>query len=291
MTLKSVTDPADTEYVTETTVQDPPLAGYRVIGVRENRIGINAGTPAARLVPGGSCWHCGTGIAIEVVIQSTETGEVHTIGTTCAERVGLNGPELKAFLADRYAEERAERSAANVRARREAFEAEEAALEALHGPHGSLSRFLAGCSGHSSGLCDACWDAAPHGTWQRFRHRGCRCLACVEDEIETSPGRYWVNEHYTVVVDVETGEVVDDARMVDTKYGTRWRSDDHGVWLPFKPARRRTLADKGYVEAEVPMLLRRWKSRDGHGNTPVLRLGDPIVDRWGEPIPHPEVAA
>lgn len=39
-----------------------------------------------------------------------------------------------------------------------------------------------------------------------------------------------------------------DARAVDTRYGTKWRSDAADKWLPYMPARPSTLAKHGYRE-------------------------------------------
>lgn len=257
------------------TVVDAPLTNYSVVGVQENWIGINPGTPAARQVPGGSCWHCGTGIAIEVVIKSTETGETHTIGTTCAERVGLNGPELKAMLADRYAKERYERSAA-VRRQREVEAAEREAIEtAEHGPHGTESRYVSGC------YCPPCRSAAPHGTIDRF-DEGCTCLSCIDAALASGRG-YKVQPDRHVVVRIESGEVV-AAKAVDTRYGYRWCVRDGLCWLPVSPARRSTHAKHGYVQAEAPFLVQsRGTGRDRYLH-PVCRIGDPLVDMWGERI-------
>ena len=259
------------------TTKDAPLTNFRVIGLQENWIGINPGTEAARMVPGGSCWHCGTGIAIEVVIKSTETGETHTIGTTCAERVGLSGPELKAMLAEKYAQERNERSAA-VRRQREAEAAERETREtAEHGPHGTESRYLSGC------YCQPCRKAAPHGTTTRFFDANCHCLRCIDVAMTLPEFKIQADRH--VIVDIETGEVV-QAKTVDTKYGYRWCVRDGLCWLPVSPARRSTHAKKGYVQAEAPFLVQKCKSMDGRGTwlKPICRIGEPLVDMWGERI-------
>ena len=259
------------------TVVDAPLTNYRVTGVQENWIGINPGTDAARMVPGGSCWHCGTGIAIEVVIKSTETGEVHTIGTTCAERVGLSGPELKAMLAERYAEERYERSAA-VRRQREAEAAEREAIEtAEHGPHGSESRYISGCH------CQPCRKAAPHGTTTRFFDADCHCLRCIDAVMMAHPGEFKIQPNRHVIVNIETGEVV-QAKTVDTKYGWSWCVRDGLCWLPVSPARRSTHAKKGYVQAEAPFLVEVCGRGSKQWLKPVCRIGEPLVDMWGERI-------
>lgn len=263
------------------TQTDAPLTNYSVIGIQENRIGINAGTPEARQVPGGSCWHCGTGIAIEVVIRSTETGETHTIGTTCAERVGLDGPELKAMLAERYAEERYQRSAAVRRSLQNEAAARDAKVTAEHGDHGTPTRYAFGCN------CADCRLVAPHATYDRFFEARCRCLRCIEWVLSAHEG--FAIYQRDVIVDVETGEVV-PAKTVNTRYGTRWCVRDGMAWLPFRPARRDTLAKKGYVEAEVPMLVQSGGRGSAAWSKNVCRLADPIADRWGEPIRRSDVA-
>lgn len=258
-----------------TQATDAPLTNYSVIGVQENWIGINAGTEAARLVPGGSCWHCGTGIAVEVVIRSAGSGEVHTIGTTCAERIGLNGPELKAMLAEKYAEERHERSAA-VRRQREAEAAEREEREtAEHGPHGTESRYGFGC------FCPLCRKAAPHGTTTRFFDATCHCLLCIDAALELPEFKVQPDRH--VIVSVESGEVV-QAKAVDTKYGYRWCVRDGLCWLPVSPARRSTHAKHGYVQAEAPFLVQSCGTGRDRWLKPICRLGDPLVDMWGERI-------
>jgi hypothetical protein len=261
------------------TATDAPLTHYSVVGVQENWIGINPGTEAARMVPGGSCWHCGTGIAIEVVIRSTVTGETHTIGTTCAERVGLNGPELKAMLAEKYAQERFERSAANRKAQAEARDTQEAADTAAHGPHGTESRYVAGCT------CQPCRSAAPHGTMDRF-DEGCTCLACIDAALASNRG-YKVQPDRHVIVRLATGEIV-PAKTVDTRYGYRWCVRDGLCWLPVSPARRSTHAKHGYVQAEAPFLVHSCGTGRDRYLRPVCRLGDPLVDMWGERIERGE---
>jgi len=85
-------------------------------------------------------------------------------------------------------------------------------------------------------------------------------------------------------VDAATGATIDDARLVSTRYGTRWvvdRADGGADWYPHAPARRSTMANKGVLEAQAEHLVRSF--RDG-GFKPVTRLADPTVDAWGEPI-------
>ncbi len=42
-----------------------------------------------------------------------------------------------------------------------------------------------------------------------------------------------------------------DARVVDTRYGLRWRVDATDEWLPVAPKREATLAKRGYREVRV----------------------------------------
>lgn len=262
---------------------EAPLNPFRILGIRENWIGINPGTPAASQVPGGSCWHCGTGIAIEVVIQNLGTGETHTIGTTCAERVGLDAKELKQFLAEKYADERERKSAAYRRQRREEWEKRDAAETAEHGNHGTASRFLSGCP------CIPCLEAAPHGTTQRFFNRNCHCLECIDAVLTNMPKDYQIDER-DCVVDLDTGEVV-EARKVSGQYGPSWCIGDADAWLPVFPKRRSTQAKRGYVEAEAPFLVEVCGSRNKTWYKEICRLGDPIVDSYGERIVRPGVPA
>lgn len=266
--------------MTTVAAAEAPLTNYRVVGLRENWYQAAPGAPRQ---PGGGCWHCGTGIAIEVVISSTVTGETHTIGTTCAERVGLNGPELKAMLARRYAEERAERARRRTAAWRRARDEAEAAATAAHGAHGTESRFLSGC------FCEPCLGAAPHGSAQRFLHGRCRCLVCIEGILRERPDEFTVQEDRYVIVELATGRVV-EARVVDTTYGRRWCVGDALAWLPVSPARRSTHAKRGYVQARAPFLVEVCGRRGRQWFKPLARMGSPIVDCWGERIVRPASA-
>lgn len=253
------------------TTTTAPLQDYRIVGLRENWY---QAAPEAPKQPGGSCWHCGTGIAIEVVIQQLATDEQHTIGTTCAERVGMDVTELKQWLADRYAEQRAEAKRQRSAEYRAARAEREAAETAAFGPHGTDTRFVSGCR------CNPCVNAAPHGTLQRFWNNDCRCLDCLD--VAMSQPDMTVREQ-TVIVDVETGEVA-DARVVETRYGSRWCVRDGSAWLPLSPKRRATQANKGYVEAAAAFLTEKISTRHGWWYKPVARLSDPIMDAWGETI-------
>jgi hypothetical protein len=265
--------------MTQNTSTDAPLTNYRIVGIQENWY---QPIPDAPKKPGGSCWHCGTGIAIEVVIQEKTSRELHTIGTTCAERVGLSGPELKAMLAERYAAERANRTKATREEHQRQFEAAEAERARLHGEHGTESRYLAGC--RPWGMCAECYRAAPHGTTDRFHAGECRCLDCIDAAIAT--GEYRIQEDRDVIVRLSTGEMV-EARKVDTKFGYSWCINDAEAWASVHPKRRSTMAKKGFVEAQAPYLVEVCGSRYNQWLKPVMPLGSPIVDAWGEELPRP----
>lgn len=255
------------------TTESAPLERYSVVGVETRIFKASADAPAQ---PGGSCWHCGQGIMVCVLVRHADTGQTETIGTTCAERVGLSGPELRKMLAEKYAEERAERRAAASAERRQQLAEEAALAEATYGPHGTVSRWESGC------YCAECRKVAPHGTTTRF-FEGCHCLPCI-DAVLTCRPEFTVRE-VRVLIDLSTGKVA-NARAVDTKYGYRWCVEDGRLWMNVHPARRSTLANKGYTEAQVPYFgevcgrgLRKWFK-------PVARVGSAVVDEYGEPIPR-----
>lgn len=57
----------------------------------------------------GQCFHCGTGIKHCVIVIDTDSGERVTIGTSCAEKVGVDKFALKHRLTSKEAEARQER--------------------------------------------------------------------------------------------------------------------------------------------------------------------------------------
>lgn len=266
--------PARPGVYTRTVTETPILSTYRIVGVRQNWY---QAAPDAPKQPGGTCWFCGTGIANEVVIQDTKTDERHVIGTTCAERVGLSAAEVKALWDEKFANERRERSA-EAQAERKAAEAAETAL---HGEHGSDTRYAAGCR------CHLCVKAAPHGTVDRFRQK-CNCLPCMDAGMTQDPDRYWIAEQYRVLVDMATGEIA-ALRPVSTKFGSAWKVGDK--WINAGPKRRATIVNKGYTEAECPVLCMKADPNSDYSFHPLFPVGFPRVDTWGEPVPHPEVTA
>lgn len=268
------------------TTEAPPLLNFKIVGVVEKTTAINAGTPAAREVPGGSCWHCGTSIRICVQAKNLETGEVVDIGTTCAERIGLDRQELKRYLAERFAEQRYLRSKAYREAHQAEYDRREAEQAAAFGPHGSSTRF-----GHCNVWgepwnCDECRAAAPHGTWERFFDGPCSCGECLEAVLQHN--RDFRVAERPVLVDLRTGTVVDRARVVSGQYGSSWLipSEQRG-WLPtFVPmhrARRATVARRGYTYASALFVVRPPERRDDD-EWRVRRLTDPLLDEWREPV-------
>ncbi|MBS1691178.1 MAG: hypothetical protein JST91_02950 [Actinobacteria bacterium] len=206
-------------------------------------------------VPGGNCWHCGTAIAYCVEIQSSVTGERHEIGTTCAEKLGLDIAQIKQRMAEKRA---AERWHATRRQRHEA-----ASAAPIEQPHGTVRRFLAGCY----------------------------CLPCIDVALTAKSNEYAVATK-SVIIDLATGQPA-RATIVDTRYGQSWRIDD-GTWLTAhpRPKRRSTHAAKGYVEAEVPCLIRYgWRPVRGeparYTETMLCPLASPLHDVWGTPIRRP----
>lgn len=71
------------------------------------------------------------------------------------------------------------------------------------------------------------------------------------------------------LVRIDTGEVVADARKVQTRYGSKWRIDSTDEWLPFMPARESTLAKRGYREVEqfetAPATAKHWAPGNARG--------------------------
>lgn len=251
-----------------------PLQNYQVVGFERRSSSPAPGVPAQ---PGGACFHCGAAIANCVLIQERSTGAVETVGLDCAERTGLDTASIRKMLAERYAEDRAARRQAAADARAQQVADAEAEAAGLLGAHGTESRYLSGCR------CAPCREAAPHGTGDRFAGGECVCGPCLDHALASG---FTVRDDQKVLVDLATGDAL-DGRLVSTTYGLRWavdRADGTTDWFPFGPKRRSTLANKGVVEASVPMLVREHRS---HGWRRVAALSSPIVDAWGEPIVRP----
>jgi hypothetical protein len=60
-----------------------------------------------------------------------------------------------------------------------------------------------------------------------------------------------------------------DARMVRTRYGTKWRLDSTDEWITYKPERESTLKRRGYreetIEAVAPAKAITWAPRGATG--------------------------
>jgi hypothetical protein len=255
----------------EPPLYDPaaPLSSFKVIGVEEK---VFRAAPDAPRQPGGTCWHCGTGITICVLAQHAKTKEVVTIGTTCAERIGLDPDGLKRYLRERREQRRAERWAADQEAREKALAEKEAELAGRIGPHGTVSRFTYGCR------CDECVAVAPHGTPEHFYGKECSCKKCVEATLAADRSLSVVTQ--AVLVDASTGQVIDDARVVSGKYGSSWVIPSRDEFVPYGRKQRKTVLARGYLYAEAEYIVRRGQ----RGSFPIRRMSTPETDEWGEPI-------
>lgn len=267
-----------------TTTTTAPLQNFRCVGVVEKTF---QAIPGAPVQPGSSCWHCGQGIMICVQAQDLETGEIHDIGTTCAERIGLDPVQLKAMLAEKFAEDRALRRAADASARREARRIAELEAAGLLGEHGTAQRFINGCS------CNRCFKAAPHGTWARF-NQDCHCDECLvvalNDPADKGRGFRFTIWAEDALVDLETGELL-NARKVETRYGMSFVVDSEfgPRWFPTNAKRRSTYAKKGVTVVEIPTLIERIPGKRGTWNKAHFAVADlPETDIWGEPLPTRE---
>lgn len=109
-------------------------------------------------------------------------------------------------------------------------------------------------------------------------------------------GGLWTFER--VVLEKLDGTPVGDARIVQTRYGRRWRSDQEDVWLPVRPARESTLAKRGFrerSEVEVaPAEAIHWSPPGARGisgassvSVVIIRTDRPKREGW-EPCGAPE---
>lgn len=268
-----------------------PLERFRVVGVVEKTTVVNAGTAAARAVAAGSCWHCGASIRICVRAENLVTGEIVDIGTTCAERIGLDAAELKEHLAERFAEQRRLASKAH-REQQAAVRAQlEAELERTVGPHGTLARFEYEVAEADGWACADCRNAAPHGTTTKFWDGRCSCRLCLDAVLASNRSLYVGSR--PVLVDLATGRPA-AARLVNGRYGTSWLVTDpptsRGHFVPASSKRRATITARGYTYARADFLLERSHSIRCPDVTH-RRLTDPTEDDWGEPIVRPTEGA
>lgn len=205
----------------------PVLSEYMITGMAEYATMI----PGVGLRAAGSCDHCGTGIRYGILVARIDGKPGYTkVGTSCAERIGLDREALREYNASKYA---AERDARNAKT--------ESGQVALHGEHGTATRSLV-C------YCDACDAAAPHGSMRKF-HLGCLCDLCVESALEDP--RYESHD-VTVLTDLEGNLVVTQPRS--GRYGMFWAVD--GKCVTAFPKREATIAKKGYREVDVPCVVR-----------------------------------
>jgi hypothetical protein len=231
-----------------------------------------------------TCEHCGTGISNVVVARNFDSGQTWKIGTTCAERLGLTKAQVRQLYDERRMSEQRERWS-TMRAEDRAKEAE---IAAELGEHGTQQRFDNECR------CRDCVPFAAHGTLEQFEATSCSCVAC-RDAVRGAPPYESITR--TMLVDADTRRPVDGARVVSTRYGSSWLipqpavddDDDDGFgrsmsgepsWVSAHPARRSTMAKKGYLEVEVDWI----GIRGRNGVFPLVRDGDPTVDAWGESI-------
>lgn len=266
-----------------------PLQHFHIVGITEKTVVVNAGTQEAREVAGGSCWHCGTTIRICVQAKDPATGEIVDIGTTCAERIGLDPTQLKEHLAERYAEQRRLRSKAYRDQQAAAYAAREAELEQRVGPHGTTARYH-----HEAAhgwVCDLCRAAAPHGTTTRFWDGPCTCAACLDATLASNRD-FYIGPR-PVLIDLATGQPA-DATLVDGRYGTSWliRQPDGrpGRCVPAFRKQRATIAKHGFTYAHADFLIERTHSIR-HPDIRRRRLTTPTVDDFGEPISGPSTPA
>jgi hypothetical protein len=264
-----------------------PLEQFRARGIVEKTVAINVGTPYAQIVPSGTCWQCGTGIRYCVQAEylgpdgdDLKHGQLVDIGTTCAERIGMDRAELKAFLAELYAEERLERSKAWREARRAEFEAFEAAQTAAYGPHGTEARYVGGCAFEGGRACGECAAVAPHGTADRFWAGECSCQSCLGAVCNRQYGlRVTV---LPVLVSLATGEVIGSARLVDGQYGAQWwfRDAEGRHYVPTGRKRRSTVERHGVTYARATFVVEP-SHETGVPDRRVRMIAAPEVDDFG----------
>lgn len=252
-------------------MNDAPLELFRIVGIEERTY---QAAPGAPVQGAGTCWHCGAGIKTCVVATHLDSGEVITVGTTCAERIGLDPAGLKHYLAEKFADDRRSRRSAIWQARVARREQEELELEQTIGAHGSVERYGHGCR------CDACRVVAPHGTSDCFWEQKCSCSECLSAALESDQ-----RLHIAVrdgLVDISTGQVVEDARIVSGRYGLCWFLPETETFVRAYAKKRETIVKHGYTYVETEWLVRTWWN--GQGESKERLIASPVVDIWGEAI-------
>ena len=83
------------------------------------------------------------------------------------------------------------------------------------------------------------------------------------------------------------GSLVEDARVVETRYGTKWRVESTDQWLPYQPKRESTLGKRGYREVTEEADLTAVAHMDGRGRglsgtawVAVFTPDKPKSERW-----------
>lgn len=115
-------------------------------------------------------------------------------------------------------------------------------------------------------------------------------------EIEEAGG-VWVFGRLTL--ETLEGEAT-DARLVQTRYGAKWRLDSTDQWLPVQPARESTLAKHGYREREelqtAPAKAISWAPEGARGlsgatsvQVIIIRTDRPKREGW-YPVARPEAS-
>lgn len=108
-------------------------------------------------------------------------------------------------------------------------------------------------------------------------------------------GGQWQFER-VVLTDLD-GNDIEDARIVQTRYGRRWRSDARDLWAPVEPARPSTLGKRGlaerYEKENAPAKAITWAPPGARGlagatsvSVVIIRTDRPRSEGWypnGEP--------
>jgi hypothetical protein len=90
-------------------------------------------------------------------------------------------------------------------------------------------------------------------------------LADTKARLAEQGNRAWFARY--ILTDAETGEKIENARLVDTRFGRKWVVDtDSGTaWINHLPARKATQTRKGFVEAVEIFEAEAFAKMDGRG--------------------------
>lgn len=251
-----------------------------------------------------SCDCCGQGLWNVNTVQLA-SGDPVFLGNDCVERVGLSTPELKAWWAAKFAEQRH----LAQRARREAAAAEERAkvngmpqrdevinyyLDAQHAweARGGVGDVLQG-GGQLYRNIFADWDHGVVEVGARLYHGGSVKAIRVEGAAEQMAT--FVRAPFRGIDDPATGlayarALFDldgnllDARLVEGKFGMVWRIEGGGWFNPSKArdaaTRRANNAKKGYYEGACKYVgagnASRWWANTSE--PPVVILDNGLLD-------------